>query len=252
MFGILYSVIMSIGGLGHNIAKNIEASERKDKAKNSYDHTYYDKKGKRILIDNNKWVCSAIRNGDRVLEDVKTRQVYRNFSEEQRERSEIERKQEAIKNNKTVYLYQYNKDVPHSDLWKGDRYKDIKTGEIYVIRKRHVDLYHGIGEVLLYLNISTGKFVRKADEQIERDKKWINKLKNIDNDAIDYVNTMYKRKNLSKEEFDLLVCKKREKIINTIKNNYINDIDINEYLINVNKKQDEYLKDEKYKNLYYA
>lgn len=37
MFGILYSLFMSIGVIGHNAKENYYESVRKDKAKDSYD-----------------------------------------------------------------------------------------------------------------------------------------------------------------------------------------------------------------------
>lgn len=252
MLGILYLLFTSIGSLGHNIRENIAESERKNEAYNSYDHTYYDKYGKRILVENNRWIHSNIRNGDRVLEDVTTHRIYRNFSEEERKEYEKIRKKEAIENNKTVYLYQYNKDIPYSDPWKGDRYKDIETGKIYVIRKRYVNIECGIGEVLLYLDISTGKFVRKTDEQIEIDKKWIDKLNNIDEEIYKYINRITKNKQYTKEEINMLIDKRKNKIIHNINNNYISNDNMDKYLIEINNKQMEYLNSDKYKSLYYA
>ena len=70
MFGILYSLFMSIGVIGHNAKENYYESVRKDNARDTYDRTYFDKKGREILLDNNRWVTSDVVNGHRVLKDV--------------------------------------------------------------------------------------------------------------------------------------------------------------------------------------
>lgn len=239
MFGILYTIFMSIGGFGYNYKQTIKEQGRREKAYTSYDRTYYDKKGKRRLVDNNRWVTSDVVNGDRVLRDVDTGKIYRNFSNEQRNKKWAKLKQEAIEKGKTVYLYIYSSQIPLEDPWKGDRYKDITTGDVYVIRRQYLNL-NGGRDCKFYVNIKTGLYVRKTDEQIIKDQYWYKKLETVKEDTIRFNKNKKQYKNLSKEQFDKEMEKEIKKNIHSIKNCFVADDRINEVIDQLNLKQKYY------------
>ena len=240
MFGIFYTMAMGISSLFHNIKQDMEESVRKDKAKDSYDHTYYDKKGKRILLDNNRWVCSAVRNGDRVLEDVETRQIYRNFSKEQRDDKCNKNKKEAVQKGYRAYLFIDQKDRKDDYKWKGNLYKDLKTGDVYAIITRHITEYNE-GIIDLYVNVETNEIIDKSDEQRYLfDIKWKKKLQNLKNDNLPYIENIARKKGWSREQTENELIKLINKKQKYILKNYVPEDNMSDYLIMINKKQQEY------------
>lgn len=141
----------------------------------------------RLTSNNHRSESRMLTNGDRVLYDIDSKVVVRNYSAEQRaENSYINeaKKKEAENEGKTVYLvdrdghenfYIYDPQSRRSvcDVY-GMRYKDFKTGQIYVIRCVNDKKSYG-PYVYYYMNVSTGMFVRKTDGQIEIDKKFLKK-----------------------------------------------------------------------------
>lgn len=141
--------------------------------------TYIDTKGRSRLLSNDELVFYTHKNGDSVLENAEG-YVYRNFSEEKRTNDLYNKKTDASKNKETTYCID---DDNHKKDWmcKGKRFKDFKTGDIYVIRYINYKYY--------YLNVSDGTLVRKTDWQIKQDE--------IKKDVKTYLND-----NLDIEEFN--------------------------------------------------
>lgn len=242
MFGILYGLFMGVSGVGRLVKNTYEEEVRKEHAKKYYDHTYYDKKGKRRLLDNGRWVHSVVRNEDRILEDVETHQIYRNFSQEQRNKIREDRKLKAIQNGRTVYVYEDRNPrlYRESELWKGTLYEDVNTGDHYVERSRYVNEEYRIGEVRMYVNIKNGLFVRKTDIQLEEDIKWKEKLDTLVDRKFDFVSMIARRKQMTKEQFDERLNKEINRERNYILNRYISDDKFDEFIYKENIKQAEY------------
>ena len=188
IFGIIYTIIVSIGAFFHSINKSIDNEKNKTIYKHPNGMTYIDTKGRSRLLSNDELVFYTYdRNGNYVLEDV-SGHIYRNFSEEKRSQELNERKEKAMSNKETTYCID---DDNHRKDWvcKGKRFKDFKTGEIYVIRYIKYKYY--------YINISNGMIVRKTDWQIKQDKKNIKKYLN---DYLDIETFNKKQKNIQNKQ----------------------------------------------------
>jgi hypothetical protein len=160
ILGLIYTIIVSVGAFFHSILDNIE----NEKCKSKYEHpngiTYVDVKGRTRLLSNDELVYYVNNsNGDYVLED-ESGNIYKNFSEEQRKQKNNERKNEAINKKETTFCIDDN-NYCKDWICKGKRFKDLNTGDIYVIRYINYKYY--------YMNISNGMIIRKTDWQIKKD-----------------------------------------------------------------------------------
>ena len=160
MFGIFY---MLFNGTMSRVAKakqNIENENNRERARLNGDFTYFGENGER-LVSNNKSVYRKSVDGDDVLADLYTGEVYKNFSEEKRKKKEIE---ELNKGN-TVIMVQYDEMKEFNKKYKSQmksvmirpEYKDIKTGRFYI--------YVCINGLQFYMDIITGQIIRLADKQ---------------------------------------------------------------------------------------
>ena len=177
MFGLIYTIFVSIGAIFHSSKENKENEKGKTLFKQPNNLTYIDTKGRSRLLSNDEIVFyTHDKYGDYVLED-ESGYVYENFSEEKRIKELNKRKEKALKNAETTYCIDDNN---HRKDWtcKGKRFVDFKTGDIYVIRYINYKYY--------YMNISNGMLVRKTDWQINQDelkkniKTYLNDNLNID------------------------------------------------------------------------
>lgn len=165
IFGLIYTVVASIGVFFHSINENKENEKNKIRYKHPNKLTYIDTKGRSRLLSNDELVFYVYdKNGDYILENA-AGYVYRNFSKEERIRKLNELKDSALKNKESTYCIDDNN---HKKDWicKGKRFKDFKTGDVYVVRWINYKYY--------YMNISNGLLVRKTDWQIKQDKLKIN------------------------------------------------------------------------------
>ena len=161
MFGFIYSVFASVAAFIGYAKDCQENNENKVKFRSQDGLTYIDTRGNDRLISTNEMVFYTMRNGDYVLIDAHSR-VIKNYTEEKRQKALSERIAIASKNGSTVYAISEDR---HERDWycKGTRYKDFKTGEIYVVRQINGRYY--------YLNLSNGMIVRRTDWQRQEDEK---------------------------------------------------------------------------------
>lgn len=162
MFGLIYSLFVSIGLIGHTAKEIQENEENKVKYRHPDGLTYVDTKGRSRLVSNNEIVVYGMKNGDYVLEKINGT-VIKNYSKEQRESQIESNRQKAIINNETTYCIDEN---THEKEWikKGKRFKDLKTGDIYIIRCINYKYY--------YMRLNDGMLVRKTDYQIAYDERY--------------------------------------------------------------------------------
>lgn len=122
----LYVFTSIIGKIGWSIQQSIM---NRQAYKNTYDqntNTYIDWKGcKRNAITNKQHIIINNRNGDLVQKDERWNTI-RNFSEEKRNIK--------YKNNDDYSVYPMSDVVIGKYELKGIRYKDKKTGRLYVVR----------------------------------------------------------------------------------------------------------------------
>ena len=162
MLGLLYTAIVSIGALAYKANRSKENKENKIKFRHPDGLTYVDITGRSRLLSTDEIVFYTYdNNGDYVLKNI-SGHVYRNFSEEKRIDKQKQKKEEALERCDTTYCIDDN---DHRKDWncKGKRFKDFKTGDVYVIRC--------INYTYWYLNIETGMIVRKTDWQLKHDEE---------------------------------------------------------------------------------
>lgn len=161
IFGLIYTLIVSIGALFHQINETNKNKENKTKYIHPNGLTYIDHKGYSRLVSNDELVFYNNKNGDYVLENANG-YVYKNFSEEKRIKKLEENTRTARENNETTYCIDDN-EHKHDWFCKGKRFKDFETGKIYIIRCINYKYY--------YMDIDTGMVIRKTDWQIKEDER---------------------------------------------------------------------------------
>lgn len=159
----------------HNIKTNIENEEKKQKAILDGRETYLDEKlCERLVVNDIKVMkgtlwndCKDGKAGDQVLKCVDSGEIVKNYTKEKRDKAETTSLDEAKKKGSTVYKLGTWKDNYMKTNMPGFRYKDLTTGDVYVIRV--------LNNVKFYMNIKTGMFVRETDGEIKRNntpKAW--------------------------------------------------------------------------------
>lgn len=127
---------------------------------------YIDCNGFTRLVSNNRPVLVGFYNksGHEVITDLHTGAVYKNYTLE-KIRSEYAKNVEDHKKygGSTICLGISNNYVHAKNEVKGARYKDVETGDIYVIRK------NGYG--YCYYDVESEKVVRRTDYQKYWDKR---------------------------------------------------------------------------------
>ena len=233
MFGIIYSLFMTMGVVGHNVKNLSNDIVEKDKQNKKGKETYIDSLGRQRLIADDRHVITTERDGDKVLIDAKTRKIIKNYTNESEQKKREIAKNEAIKNNKTVYLY---KSFDKNDKWAGDWYQDIKTNQIYVVRKFTYGSYpFSHKEIYFYIDIHTGDIVRKTDWQIEMDQHFINKIDDLPNKVKEIVYNIHKNDNLTEEEIKNIINETYEEMKKALEKKYLNDSETKEFIIEQNK-----------------
>ena len=172
--------------------------------------------------------------GDRCVYSIDNRRTgkqsfLRNIDEEERQGRLEKNKESAIKNNQTVAFYmksyEYdrmmnnkNKNILVDCYAKGDIYKDIISGEEYVIRavftiKENIEpdkygMYYksdfDLNKVTyFYMDVNNGKLIRRTDGQKEIDLKYgddynsiyVNDTDSFINEYNNYINENYNQSN---------------------------------------------------------
>ena len=244
MFGWLYVLFGISGKIGRGIKGAVHDAKAIEKANNTFGRTYYDYNGKDRYVDNGRWVHVTSINGDRVLEDVENKEVYINYSEEIRIRKIEDAKNNAIRKGSRAYLFKTSKErVTKKDNipFKGDLYKDVNNDHIYAVLNRYVNNKTKKGIVELYIDIDTGLFVGKTDNQISLyDNSWKEKMESYIDDAISHIETISSLKGWTEEKYDSelekSILKRREHILS----HYIPDDNMDDYLTEINQIQKQY------------
>jgi len=120
-------------------------------------NTYIDNEGReRDVITNKPRFTTTNIYGDRVTYDEKHK-IIRNYSEEKRNNLESKYR---MTGEHTVIPMDKNKHLEHK--YSGRRYKDIKTGQLYILISPNRDCFNSY-----YQSIITGKIVRPSDATIK-------------------------------------------------------------------------------------
>lgn len=170
--------------IGSKIVSDINESFRNEKkhrkALEQKQETYVDSKGCERLVSNNQKVIKTyvyydndlVKTKDYVLKKLGSNEIIRNYSQEEREQQESYYYNKALELGRTAYrlggigdfFFHVGINEP-----QGCRYKDINTGDIYVIRTFYGKKF--------YMNIKSGMLVRLSDGE----RKKIEKRQTVDN-----------------------------------------------------------------------
>lgn len=156
LFGLFYTVF-GLGCKGISSIKNtLEDEENKKLYRDNECNTYLDHNAtRRDLNTNHRMSIEYAYNGDIWLRDSETGKYVRNLTDERAERKyQAEKAKVACGESDRTHI-QYGTDEHRKDTFPGYRYKDFKTGKLYVARKMIFTLEH---MNMLHLWCGTDKF----------------------------------------------------------------------------------------------
>lgn len=176
MFSIFHG-LFTLLAIGINKA-NIKSdnNSNRERAKINGNLTYYGSRGNEYLVENNKWV-STKRNkqGETVIADMKTGQIYYNVSAKEKELKEKELKKQG-KTVRTRMSYEI----------KSVKFKDFKQSYFLVdIETQNPVAIITINGVCFYISLTDGKILRPIDDYTIENKvgNWsVSELINIINE----------------------------------------------------------------------
>ena len=180
LFGLFYT-IFGVGCKGINDIRNaMEDNDRKIRYRNSETNTYYDHDmNKRDLSNNHIMVTEKDCNGDVWLKDTQTGRYTQNITAGRVEQKYQEEKAKALRGESDRTHFKYGDNEHRKDEFPGIRYKDFKTGKLYVERymiftEEHYKMLHlwsGYGVSQQFFSVlfdpETKKIVRLTDCTIE-------------------------------------------------------------------------------------
>lgn len=171
--------------------------------------TYVDGNAKIRLMSNNHYAMfETLPNGSRILRDIKTGKIIKNFTQEQHLQEYKQNYQKAIKEGKTIICTGFN--FHQHDKIKGARYIDINTKKLYVIRdltRWNIPFYMDLnGNIWKPVDENYQPILLPGAEPIDILKEFNNWKKSIDqlNLSHGYYNEYYHLKT------DLLYCGKEK------------------------------------------
>ena len=180
LFGLFYT-IFGVGCKGINDIRNVmEDNDRKTRYRDSETNTYYDHNmNKRDLSNNHIMVTEKDCNGDVWLKDAQTGRYTQNITAGRVEQKYQEEKAKALRGESDRTHIKYGDNEHRKDEFPGYRYKDFKTGKLYVERsmiftEEHYKMLHlwsGYGicqrDFSVLFNPETKKIIRLTDGTIE-------------------------------------------------------------------------------------
>lgn len=180
LFGLFYT-IFGVGCKGINDIRNaMEDNDRKIRYRNSETNTYYDHDmNKRDLSNNHIMVTEKDCNGDVWLKDTQTGRYTQNITAGRVEQKYQEEKAKALRGESDRTHFKYGDNEHRKDEFPGIRYKDFKTGKLYVERymiftEEHYKMLHlwsgyGVSQqsFSVLFDPETKKIVRLTDCTIE-------------------------------------------------------------------------------------
>lgn len=180
LFGLFYT-IFGVSCKGINDIRNImEDNDHKTRYRNSETNTYYDHNmNKRDLSNNHIMVTEKDCNGDVWLKDAQTGRYTQNITANRVEKKYQEEKAKALRGESDRTHIRYGDNEHRKDEFPGYRYKDFKTGKLYVERymiftEEHYKMLHlwsGYGfcqkNFTVLFDPKTKKIVRFSDGTIE-------------------------------------------------------------------------------------
>lgn len=173
MWGLFYAMLIGGARAVKGVQDMIENEEFKQKYRHDDAGTYYD--NKMNLHDQKTGHIvryeKDLKTGDVYVKDCETGKRLRNLTQNAVEAHYQEERQKFLEGKTARTYVKYGDDEHRNDKCKGVRYKDLRTGKLYVMRT--IDRY-GFDEfmhkIMLYpicticlMDVETGEFIRPAD-----------------------------------------------------------------------------------------
>ncbi len=170
MFGLLYTALVIGANIVNYQKQEIHNSFARGSALDGNKDTYLDARGFLRLASNNRPVRRyTTMLGHDVIEDLKTGQIYKDYTYEEQKKQLDEENEMAKKLGRSSYVFCKKRDYPYykEHPWHMSTYMDfvdVKTGEhMKVIEyNRHY----------FYVSIETGKIIRPTDYEISQCRFW--------------------------------------------------------------------------------
>lgn len=170
MWGLLYPLIVGGAKVIKGIQDTIENEEFKQKYRHDDAGTYYDNK-MRLHDQKTGHIVryeKDLKTGDVYVKDCENGQRLRNLTQNAVEAHYQEERQKFLEGKTARTYVQYGKDEHRNDKCRGVRYKDLKTGKLYVVRE--IESYSSFYKKQVYpigvtflMDVITGEFVRPID-----------------------------------------------------------------------------------------
>lgn len=206
MWGLLYTLLTGGAYVVQGVQDEIENKEYKQKYRDDKAGIYYDNKMRMHDQQTGKIVtCQKdLKTGDVWVVDAESCKKLRNITQNAVENHYKEERQKFLEGKTARTYVKYGEDEHQNDKCWGARYKDLKTGRLYVMRTINS---HGYDEhfrkIRIYpisttclMDIETGEFIRPADSTLAYLEQY---KKEIMYDAIKKENV--KKKELLKKEY---------------------------------------------------
>lgn len=158
MFGIFYLLFSGFAATVDKISRDNRDAESKTRAIQNNNISYYSTRGHR-LVSNDRPVYKKTVNGQDVLMDMYTGQIYKNYTMERRDKA----KEEALAQGKTVITperTEHLSDYERNSFWFKEchirpSYRDIYTDKLLITVP--------VNSVLFYMELDTGHIIRPID-----------------------------------------------------------------------------------------
>lgn len=154
MFSIFHALftVFAYGVDSYN--KTSQDEENRERAKQSGSKTYHGSRGNEYLVENNKWVSTKLNSqGEEVIADMKTGQVYYNLTKERKK----EKEKEYVTRGKTVRPKMYNEcNRAYYGKWR-QTYSDVDIATGIPVKDVSINNTH------FYIRLDNAQILRLVD-----------------------------------------------------------------------------------------
>ena len=191
LFGLFYMLFCGGAAIGKEARDQFRGADSYIRSKED-ESPFYIQGGKKYDINTRKQIFMhnmRTKPGydsptDYCMVDAKTLKIIKNFSQERRDLLEEKRLTYAKKNKRSVYRLGIRGECDKCRI-AGDRFKDIETDEVYVIRSERE------GRITYYMSVKTGKAIRYTDGYLKQIKDWEKNEKT--KESLEYYRTFMKK-----------------------------------------------------------
>lgn len=207
MFGLLYTLFVGGARAVKGIQDTIENEEFKQKYRDDESGIYYDNKMRKHDQRTGRIVVyeKDLKTGDVWVKDALSCERLRNVTQNSVEQHYEEERRKYLNGTTARTYVQYGNDAHRKDKCRGKRYKDLKTGKLYVVREIEVPYNkidrnkYWIGDkIRCLMDLQTYQYVRPTDRELAHHAGKSEKIEGLYK-AIEYAN---KEKNIKVKKYE--------------------------------------------------